>query len=151
MWHYFYQFSHCHTMVPSIILLQFNLSTIFWKWKKKIYYYDNIKYATLCNVVLDNERWKNWFNPAGFYLLKVNDRNTTKMHEICPKLTIKTPEQCHWCCSGVFIVNFKHISHFVLMFLLLTLNMQVPTGKWVILHWYIDHASLIIFYYVSRG
>ena len=26
-------------------------------------------------------------------------------------------------CSGVFIVNFEHISHLVLMFLLLTLNM----------------------------
>ena len=25
--------------------------------------------------------------------------------------------------SGVFIVNFEHISHFVLVFLLLTLNM----------------------------
>ena len=26
-------------------------------------------------------------------------------------------------CSGVFIVNFEHISHFVLLFILLTLNM----------------------------
>ena len=25
--------------------------------------------------------------------------------------------------SGIFIVNFEHISHFVLVFLLLTLNM----------------------------
>ena len=28
-----------------------------------------------------------------------------------------------------FIVNFKHISHFVLVFLLITLNMQLPTGE----------------------
>ena len=27
-----------------------------------------------------------------------------------------------WCCSGVFIVNLKHISHLVLMFLLLALS-----------------------------
>ena len=30
--------------------------------------------------------------------------------------------------SGVFIVNFEHISHLVLVFLLLTLNMQLPAG-----------------------
>ena len=29
---------------------------------------------------------------------------------------------------GVFIVNFKHTSHFVLVFLLLTLNMSLPAG-----------------------
>ena len=28
-----------------------------------------------------------------------------------------------WCRSGVFMVNFEHILHVVLMFLLLTLNM----------------------------
>ena len=30
--------------------------------------------------------------------------------------------------SGVFIVNFDHISHLALVFLLLTLNMQLPAG-----------------------
>ena len=38
------------------------------------------------------------------------------------KLTIKTPERRHWRRSRVFIVNFKHISHLVLVFLLLTLS-----------------------------
>ena len=33
-----------------------------------------------------------------------------------------------WHRSGVFIVNFEHISYLVLVFLLLTLNMQLPTG-----------------------
>ena len=51
---------------------------------------------------------------AGIYLLKVNNRNTRTRCEICSKLTIKTP--------GVFIVNFEHISHLVLVFLLLTLS-----------------------------
>ena len=41
----------------------------------------------------------------------------------CPKLTIKTPKRRHWRRSGVFIVNFEHISHLVLAFLSLTLNM----------------------------
>ena len=54
--------------------------------------------------------------PAGIYLLKVNC-------EICSKLTIKTPERRHWHRSGVVIVHFEHISHLVLLFLLLTLNM----------------------------
>ena len=42
--------------------------------------------------------------------------------KICLKLTIKTPEQRQWRCSGVLIVNFEHISHLVLVFLLLTLS-----------------------------
>ena len=44
----------------------------------------------------------------------------------CSNLTIETLEQSvkrNWHRSGVFIVNFEHISHFVLLFLLLTLNM----------------------------
>ena len=59
----------------------------------------------------------------GIYLLKVNNRNTRTRCEICSKLTIKTPEQCQWHRSNVFVVNLKHISHLILLFLLLTLNM----------------------------
>ena len=45
-------------------------------------------------------------NTAGIYQLKVNERNIrTRAH------------------SGVFAFNFEHISHLVLVFLLLTLNM----------------------------
>ena len=62
------------------------------------------------------------FIPAGIYLLKVNNRNTRTRCEICSKLTINTPERRHWRRSGVFIVNFEHISHLALVFLLLTLN-----------------------------
>ena len=32
-------------------------------------------------------------------------------------------DECQWRRSGVFIVNFEHISHLALVFLLLTLNM----------------------------
>ena len=35
--------------------------------------------------------------PANIYLFKVNKRNTRKKCEICPKLTIKTPEQRQRC------------------------------------------------------
>ena len=58
--------------------------------------------------------------PANIYLFKVNNRNSRKRCEICSKLTIKTP--------GVFIVNFKHISHLFLLFLLLTLNKYMLAG-----------------------
>ena len=48
-------------------------------------------------------------------MFKVNNRNTRKKCEICSKLTIKTPERRR---SGVFIVNFEHILHHFLVFLL---------------------------------
>ena len=51
-------------------------------------------------------------NPAGIYLLKVNNRNTRTRCEICSKLTIKTPERRRrrfTPCSSVSIVNFEHV------------------------------------------
>ena len=56
------------------------------------------------------------------YMLKVNNRNTRAKCKICSKLTTKTPERLHWRRSGVFNVKFEHISHLVLVFLLLTLS-----------------------------
>ena len=62
-------------------------------------------------------------------MFKVNNRNTRTRCEICSKLTIKTPERCQWRRSGLFIVNYEHISHLVLVFLLLTLSRQIPAGN----------------------
>ena len=45
------------------------------------------------------------------HLLKVNNSNTSKWFEISSKLTIKTLERYYWRHSGVFIVNFEHISY----------------------------------------
>ena len=56
-------------------------------------------------------------------MFKVNNKNTRTRCETCSKLTIKTPGQRQWPSSGVFIVNFEHILHHVLVFLLLTLGM----------------------------
>ena len=61
--------------------------------------------------------------PAGIYLLKFNNRNTKTRCEICSKLTIKTP--------GAFIVNFEHLSHLNLVFLLLTLDSNFQLGSQV--------------------
>ena len=61
--------------------------------------------------------------PAGVYLLKVNNRNTSTRCGIYSKLAIKIPERRQGRRSGTFIVNFEHILHLVLVFLLLTLDM----------------------------
>ena len=66
--------------------------------------------------------------PIGKYMFRVNNRNIRARCEICSKLAIKIPERR--LCSklimtipSIFIINFEHISHLVLVFLLLTLNM----------------------------
>ena len=61
-------------------------------------------------------------NPVGNYMLKVNNRNTKTMCEICSKLTIQTPElrsigvvlmsllltlNIFYTCSSVSNVNFE--------------------------------------------
>ena len=47
--------------------------------------------------------------------LKVNNGNTRTMCEICSKLTIKLQERRQWHLSGVFVVNFEHILHIILI------------------------------------
>ena len=48
---------------------------------------------------------------TNIYLFKINNRKTIKKCEICSKLTL-----------NIFTVNFEHISHFFMVFLLLTLK-----------------------------
>ena len=59
--------------------------------------------------------------PDGMYLLKVNNRNRRRRSKISSKFTKKHQ-------NDVFIINFEHISHLVLVFLLLTLSRQMPAG-----------------------
>ena len=80
-----------------------------------------------------NSRVLTIHNPGGIYIFKVNNKNTRTRCEICSKLTIKTPEPHHWRRSGIFLVHFNYISHLALVFLLLTLNMQMPTGIYLLL------------------
>ena len=49
-------------------------------------------------------------HPVSISLLKVNNRDT------------RTRCERYWRHSGILIVNFEHISHLVLVFLLLTLS-----------------------------
>ena len=43
-------------------------------------------------------------------------------------LDLRSCRQLHVRRSGIFIVNFEHISHLVLVFLLLTLSRLMPAG-----------------------
>ena len=71
---------------------------------------------------------KRGYYRANIYLFKFNNRNTRKRCAICSELTIKTPQRGHCRRSRVFIVNFKHISHLFLVFLLLNLNKSRLAG-----------------------
>ena len=62
-------------------------------------------------------------------MLKATKRNTRTRFEICSKLTIKTPEFLINVFI-VFIVNFEHISHLVLVFLLLTSFFEDLIAGW---------------------
>ena len=71
---------------------------------------------------------------------------------MCSKLTIKAPEQHHWRRSGIFIVNFEHISHLVLVFLLLTLNIQLSAGPNVMKEYnHCTEAKNVLFSYKLRA
>ena len=48
------------------------------------------------------------------------------------KLNIKSPERLHWSHSGIFIVNFEHISHLFLVLQLLALNKYMLAGNYSI-------------------
>ena len=65
--------------------------------------------------------------PANIYRYKINNRNTRKKFEVCSKLTIKTLEWRSWRPSGIFVFNIEHLSHLLVMFLLL-----LYTGKYML-------------------
>ena len=93
-------------------LIQFQAPCNIFGWK--------FSFGTVFRYTINQKRhsiFRLSFNiPAGIHLLKVYNRSTRTRCEICSKLT------------GVFTVNFEHISHLVLVLLLLTLNRQLPAG-----------------------
>ena len=52
-------------------------------------------------------------------MFKVNNKDT------------KTTERRHWRLSGIFIVNFEHISHHILVYLFLTWSKYLPAGSFL--------------------
>ena len=65
-----------------------------------------------CLHIIIKSLQPNWYLPA-----KINNRNTRTRCEIYLELTIKTAERRQWRRSGVFIINFEHISQHVLVVL----------------------------------
>ena len=95
------------------------------------------------------QQWTNsaTANPTNMYLFKVNNRNTRKKWHMF-KVNNK------WRRSGLFIVNFEHISCIFSVCLLLTLNKQMLAGKACL--WYSYYSLLTIekniseFIWISR-
>ena len=82
--------------------------------------------------------------PANIYLFKVNNKNTRKKLWNMFKVNNKNNRAASWLRSGVFIVNFEHISHLIITFLMLTLNKEIlagltqistQKGLWILLNW----------------
>ena len=63
-------------------------------------------------------------SPTIIYLLKVSSINTRKNGKICSKLPLKTLKQR----STISNVDVEHISHLLLLFLMLTLSKQMFAG-----------------------
>ena len=64
-------------------------------------------------------------HPGKHFHAQYQQKKHQERYEICSKLTTKTSQQRR---SGVFFVNFDHISLLFLVFLLLTLDMDLFTG-----------------------
>ena len=75
-----------------------------------------------CDLWLEYNRWMRFNEPNKHLPIQSQHRNARKRCEICSKLIIKPSERRHGCRSGIFIVNFEHVSRLFLVFLLLTLN-----------------------------
>ena len=65
--------------------------------------------------------------PADIGLVKINNGSNILMWKTCLKLTMKMLERCR---SFAFVVNFKHISHIFLVFLLLTHYWLISIAKY---------------------
>ena len=80
-------------------LLEWSITTNHLWWSKSILFI-SLKILVEFTYFLEN-----------IYVLKFNSRNLGKRFKMCSRLTIKTPEQCHWCRYGDFIINFEQFSH----------------------------------------
>ena len=123
--------------VIVFILLQVTQMWSFKEFEKsfKVYNEPEKAFKVLLQYIVDLRAWTyknhlliNSINPASNYMFKVNNGNTRIRYEICSKLTIKTPERRQWYPSGVFVKS-EHISHLVLVFLLLTLSSKMSAGN----------------------
>ena len=98
------------------------ISRKFSYWENLLQFWMMLNKASAHLYTLGNNIYARKNFLTNIYLFIVNNSNSRKRCEICSKLTIKTSERR----STVFIVNFEHISHLFLVFLLLNLNKYHP-------------------------
>ena len=104
--------------------------------------------------------WNTWANFANslssfwFFLKAAKAQWTNVWNNICEtkcevgsKLSIKAPERCHWHCSDVFIVNFEHVSHLVLVFLMLS-NCRLGQVFWIKCRFFFGHTFISYSFFV---
>ena len=88
----------------------------------RVYFFLGFCYTKALNIEFDLDYRKH--DQKGIKLRKKieyrNNINTSKRSEMCSN--VNNFNKHHWHRSGVFVVNFEHISHLFLVFLLLNLN-----------------------------
>ena len=102
----------------------------------------------LVDMNYDVLKFKKQFIRANIYLpVQHNNRSTRKKCEICPKLTIKTPERRHQLLLCVCIINFEQLSQVFLVFLFSAVNFEQVNVCWEISNFMtLCHKSLILNY-----
>ena len=114
---YFIPSNHQKTSGFPMFSGRYRKRLVAWKGSiKTLYYYILNHHSSL--IFFYKVACTRCYSPTKNYRFKVNNKNTKGMYEIYSKFTVKTPEGRRR--SGVFIVNFEHISRLVLVFLLLT-------------------------------
>ena len=114
--------------------ISFNFTTTIPKWQRWCYPSDFDvtfnKISTLFWFLYNFLRIITQY-PVNMYLLQVNNRDARRKCEICSKLNIKTPERRQCRRSSVFIVNFEHILHIALLFLIVQECIKLTCARWV--------------------
>ena len=106
-----------------------NFRVLFWYENEHIRRVSNFHQ---CIFKSHNHSYKNIAkNICQHLLVRSSNGNTRTMCQYQTslfKFTIITPEWRQWRSSGVFIANLEQIYYIVLVFLLSTLNKQIPAG-----------------------
>ena len=57
-----------------------------------------------------------YYRPVDVCLLEFGNGSIGTGCGICSELVTKTPQRCRWCSSGLFVVCFRHVLNYCLLF-----------------------------------
>ena len=117
---------------------------IMYSWKVKIF----------CRIAKAFTRSPKRFHDIIFIDIRVRRKIRTVFLRKHAKTIPRRYQQlvrCHWCCSGVFIVNCDYISHLFLMLLLLTLSMYLFAGCYICMMQFFCLLNLLLPRSISDG